>query len=44
MLAQMFIQQQAECEQHQAEEILLQTAPIMRQLLTLMQDSSLPRD
>ena len=40
----MFFQQQAECEQHQAGEILLQTAPIMRQLLTLMQDSSLPRD
>jgi hypothetical protein len=44
MLAQMFLQQQAECEQHQAEEILLQTAPIMRQLLTLMQNSSLPKD
>ena len=39
----MFLQRLAECEQHQAKETLLQTAPQMLELLTLEHDPGLPK-
>ena len=40
----MFLQRLAECEQHQAKETLLQTAPQMLELLTLEHDPGLPKN
>ena len=39
----MFLQRLAECEQRQAKETLLQTAPQMLELLTLEHDPGLPK-
>ena len=40
----MFLQRLVECQQHQAKETLLQTAPQMLELLTFEHDPGLPKN